>query len=348
MNYKKIIFINFLIFFFLIFVLEIFFGYWFKKESFGIYMNKHRNRNEHYEIFNKHEKQLINYKRNFFGFRGDEVDDLSKIKIVFIGGSTGNERFLNEKDTIVGRLNRMLLDNNYKSKIYNASIDGKTTQGYINDFKFWFSKLNNFYPEVFIFYTGINDSVLNQPLKHDELYSNKKIIRIKDYIGNNSATIELLKKVEDKYFIKTKLEYDLTKDLNQLYDKNYLYFNYSQATKVYNFENLKNKHSDLKLRFETRLNNLLPYLNNYNSTPIFITQVRHNGLLDEQLFLINELLKEFCKKNNIYIIKLDEIYNSQREDFYDSVHTTAQGSDNISKIIYSELLIINKNKKIIY
>jgi lysophospholipase L1-like esterase len=348
MNYKKVILTNFLIFLFLIFVLEIIFGYWFKKESFGIYMQKHRNMNEYYEVFNKNQIQLINYKRNFFGFRGDKVDDLSKIKIVFIGGSTGNERFLNEEYTIVGKLNSLLLNNNYKSKIYNASIDGKTVQGYINDFKFWFSKLNDFNPEVFIFYTGINDSLLNQPLKHDELYSNKKILRIRDYIGNNSITIELLKKVEDKYFIKKKLEYDLNKNLSQLYDKNYLYFNYSQAEKFYSFENLKNKHSDLKLRFETRLNNLLPYLNNYNSTPIFITQVYYNGLLNEQLFLINELLKEFCKKNNIYIIKLDEIYNPQREDFYDPVHTTAQGSDNMSKIIYSELLKINKNKKILY
>ena len=348
MNFKKIIFINLLIFFFIIFLLEIILGYWFKKESFGIYMQKHRNRNEYYEIFNKNQKEYVNYKRNFFGFRGEEVDDLSKIKIVFIGGSTGNERFLNEKDTIVGKLNSMLLNNNYKSKIYNASIDGKTTQGYINDFKFWFSKLKNFHPEVFIFYTGINDSVLNQPLKHDELYSNKKILQIRDYIENNSITIELLKKVQDKYFINPKLEYNLTKDLDQLYDKNFLYLDYNQAKRIYNFENLKNKHSDLKLRFEKRLNNLLPYLNNYNSTPIFITQIRYNGLLDEHLFLINELLKEFCNKNNIYIIKLDEIYNPERKDFYDSVHTTAQGSYNISKIIYNELLIINKNKKIIY
>jgi len=348
MNFKKIIFINFLIFFFIILVLEISFGYWLKKESFGFYMQKHRNKNEYYEVFSKNQKQLVKYKRNFYGFRGNEIDDLSKIKIVFVGGSTGNERFLNEKDTIVGRLNYLLYKNSYKSKIYNASIDGKTTQGYINDFKFWFSKLKGFNPDVFIFYTGINDSVLNQPLKHDELYSNKKYFQIKDYIVNNSITIELLKKIQDKYFIKIKLEYDLTKNSNQLYSKNYSYFNYNKAIKNYNLQNLKNKHSYLKLRFEKRLNDLLPYIYNYNSIPIFITQVRYDGLMDEQLFLVNELLKEFCKKNNAYIIKLDEIYDANKEDFYDSIHTTAQGSNAISKIIYDELLKINKDKKIIF
>lgn len=348
MNYKKIISVNFLIFLFLILLLEIIFGYWLKEESFGIYMQKHRNRNEYYEIINKNQKELINYKRNLYGFRGDKIDDLSKIKIVFVGGSTGNERFLNEKNTIVGRLNYLLHNNNYKSKIYNASIDGKTTQGYINDFKFWFSKLKNFNPDVFIFYTGINDSVLNQPLKHDELYSNNKIIQIRDTVKNNSIIIELLQNIQNKYFIKTKLKYDLTKDLDQFYGKDYLYFNYKKALEIHNIESLKNKHSNLKLRFEKRLNNLLPYLNNHHSIPIFITQVYQNGLSDEQLFLINELLKEFCNKNNIYIIKLDEIYTPSRYDFYDFVHTTIQGSDNISKIIYNELLKINKNEKIIY
>lgn len=341
MYYKKIIFINLLIFFFLILLFEVFFGHWLKKESFGIYMQKHRNKNENYVVFNKSHKELINYKRNFYGFRGDEIKDLSKIKIVFVGGSTGNEKFLNERDTIVGRLNYLLSKNNYKFKIYNASIDGKTTQGYINDFKFWFPKLNNFNPKVFIFYTGINDSILNQPLKHDELHSNKRILQIRDYIENNSITLELLKKIRNKYFITTKLEYDLTKDISQLYDKNYSYFNYSNAIKIYNLDNLKNNNSNLKLRFEKRLNDLLPYLNNYNSIPIFITQVHYNGLSDEKLFLLNELLKEFCKKNNFYIVKLDEIYNANIGDFYDPVHTTSQGSYKISKIIFNELLKIN-------
>ena len=348
MNYKIIIFINFLIFFLIILVLEISFGYWLKNESFGFYMQKHRNKNEYYEVFSKNQKQLVNYKRNFYGFRGNEIDDLSKIKIVFVGGSTGNERFLIEKDTIVGRLNYFLSKNNYTSKIYNASIDGKTTQGYINDFKFWFSKLKSFKPDVFIFYTGINDSILNQPLKHDELYSNKKYFQIRDYIKNNSITIELLKKIQDKYFIKIKLEYDLTKDASQQYGKNYSYFNYNKAIKIYNLQDLKNKHSYLKFRFEKRLNDLLTYINNYSSIPIFITQVRYDGLMDEQLFLVNELLKEFCKKNNAYIIKLDEIYDANKEDFYDSIHTTAKGSNAISKIIYDELLKINKDKKIIF
>ena len=37
-----------------------------------------------------------------------------------------------------------LKNDNTKLKIYNASTDGKTTQGYVNDFLYWFPKIPNF------------------------------------------------------------------------------------------------------------------------------------------------------------------------------------------------------------
>ena len=38
-----------------------------------------------------------------------------------------------------------------KTKFINASIDGKTTLGYIYDLKYWFPKIPNFKPEIFLF-----------------------------------------------------------------------------------------------------------------------------------------------------------------------------------------------------
>ena len=40
------------------------------------------------------------YKRNFYGFRGDEFDP-KDVKIVFEGGSTGNQRFTSQKSNRV-------------------------------------------------------------------------------------------------------------------------------------------------------------------------------------------------------------------------------------------------------
>ena len=102
---KKIFFINLCIFLLLIIFIEAIFGYWFKEDNFGIHMRKHRNQSENYEIKLNKQKYKFKYKRNFYGFRGEEVEDLSEIKYVFLGGSTGTERLLPEELTIVGKIN---------------------------------------------------------------------------------------------------------------------------------------------------------------------------------------------------------------------------------------------------
>ena len=63
------------------------------------------------------------------------------------------------------------------------------------------------------------------------------------------------------------------------------------------------------------------------------------------MFLINEELKKFSKKNNYALIALDEIITDlNKADFYDWVHTTFDGSNKIAKVIYPQLL---SNLKII-
>ena len=76
-------------------------------------------------------------------------------------GSTGNQRFTPENLTIVGLLNESFKNSNHNLKIYNASTDGKSVSGYINDFNFWFPKIPKFNPEYVIFYIGINDRFNN-------------------------------------------------------------------------------------------------------------------------------------------------------------------------------------------
>ena len=101
---KKIIISNTLIFLILILLIEIFFGYWFDKNNFGILMRKHRLQQEVYEVKFDNKIYKHTYKRNFYGFRGDDVDPKDQ-KIIFIGGSTGNQRYTPEEMTIVGLIN---------------------------------------------------------------------------------------------------------------------------------------------------------------------------------------------------------------------------------------------------
>ena len=155
-KFLTLISINFLIIILVVIIFEIFFGYYFKNNNFGYIMRSERQKDQIYEVIHNEKKYIFNYKRNFYGFRGKEINP-SDIKIVFEGGSTGNQRFTPEELTIVGLLNLKIKNINKNLEIINASTDGKSVNGYINDFKFWFPKIPNFNPEYAIFFIGVND-----------------------------------------------------------------------------------------------------------------------------------------------------------------------------------------------
>jgi len=335
----KIFFFNILFFFFIIVIFELFFGYFFKKNNFGYIMRSERQKDQIYEVIHNGQKYKYNYKRNYHGFRGDEIDP-SKIQIVFEGGSTGNQKFTPEKLTIVGLLNSKLNKYDVQLKIINASTDGKTVKGYVNDFIHWFPKLDNFNPKYFIFYTGINDSTLLETSKYDVPWRQNNSEKFKDYLKNNSKIIELIKKVQFKYFNKDiRKEYSVTKINSNLY-KDYSFIDYKNASKIFK----KEKNYDLVNQFHKRLELLKIHINKLNFIPIFITQINYNGLGDPNLFLINQSLKKFCKDNNYPIIKLDELVaNLEINSFYDTMHTTPKGSRKLADIIYPELINIISN-----
>ena len=334
----KILFINCIIFFSLIFIFEIFFGYWFKKDNFGFIMRFERQKQNYYETIHDEKKYRFYYKRNFYGFRGEEADP-KNIKIVFLGGSTGNQRVTPENLTIVGLLNTKFNKDDYNFKIFNGSTDGKSTKGYTNDFKYWFPKIPNFNPKIVIFYTGINDSDLSHDERFDNPWRESAFEKFTDYIKNNTKIVELIKKVKFKYFVKLRKEYGLTAGAVDLY-KNFNYINYDQAKKLH-YNKIPNEL--LLSQFEKKLEALDFYIIKYQIIPVFITQINYDGLSNYNLYLINEKLKEFCKKKNYNIIKLDEkILSLERKTFFDPVHTLIKGNKIIANKVYIDLLNIFK------
>ena len=334
----KILFINCIIFFSLIFIFEIFFGYWFKKDNFGFIMRFERQKQNYYETIHDEKKYRFYYKRNFYGFRGEEADP-KNIKIVFLGGSTGNQRVTPENLTIVGLLNTKFNKDDYNFKIFNGSTDGKSTKGYANDFKYWFPKIPNFNPKIVIFYTGIIDSSLSHDEKFDYPWRESAFEKFSDYVKNSSKIVELVKKIKFKYFAKLKREYGLATVGTDLY-KNFNYINYDQAKKIHNN---KIPNELLLSQFEKKLEALDFYIIKYQIIPVFITQINYDGLSNYNLYLINEKLKEFCKKRNYNIIKLDEkIISLERKTFLDPEHTLIKGNKIIANKIYLDLLNIFK------
>ncbi len=337
-KFFKIFFYNFLILLFLIVIIEIIFGYWFKKNNFGIYMRSERNKILNISV-NHHNNEKINfvYKRNFYGFIGDEFEP-KDVKIIFEGGSTGVEMWKPHETSIVSVLNKMLKENGENKKIYNSSVNGKSIRGYVYDFYHWFTKIPNFEPDYVIFYLGINDRkyVDNEIVRFfDEQHSTKKSKMVRDYIKNNSFILEKIKKIQNKYFAKNYSQYDMNK--KDLY-KDFEYIDYKKAIKLHSIKinhEEKNHLSTFKVRLE-KLNNIIA---KNKFTPIFITQIKFDGLSDRRLFLVNEEIKKFTRKNNYKIVPIDELITKMSPgDFYDEVHTTISGSKKIAEIIYKNLV----------
>jgi len=334
MKILKIFFLNFLVFILGIIFIEFIFGFWFKDENFGIYMRKERKINWHTSSTFNEKNYNFYYRRNFWGFRGAEFDP-SDVKIIFEGGSTGNQRFTPENLTIVGLLNEEFIKNNLDIKIYNASTDGKSLNGYINDFNFWFNKIPKLNLKYVIFLIGINDRFENFDGKKylDYKISETKTDRIKDYVKNNSFFIDKFYQIKNRYFPKQTFMYDLNR--TSLYE-NFNYIDYKAASNRYSEKDNRNR-AFIK-KFSSKLNILNKIIKENNIKPIFINQLMYDGLSDKNLFLVNNQLKKFARKNDYFIIPLDEILIMQKNDFYDTVHTTPEGSKRIVNKIFPLLL----------
>ncbi len=345
---KKIIFINFIIFFILFISIEFFFGNWFSKNNFGIHMKHHTNVKVKYQTeINGVKKEYI-FKRNSLGFRNEEFN-ASDIELVFVGGSTTIQRHLEKKDTIVGILNKKFKG---KYTFANAGIAGKSSYGYLCDFKYWFNKLENLKPKYYIFYTGLNDGYDNKNksltnsnfLKCEGITSRSKVHqKIRDYFFNSSFFISSTRKIineKKKYMGNLNFEWSSKKQMSY-YGSNIAF---SEIDKFY--KNLNSYYCCGNAKLEKNLENYKNNLENLKKIflekqidPIFITQTTSHGL-HEKLYRVNQITKDFSKRNNYKIILLDEDLSLNENDFYDGIHTNEIGSKKIADYIYDKLSLI--------
>ena len=345
--------INFLyIFFITTLIIEIFFGHWFASHSFGPYMREHRlKKNPVVLSYNGTEYNYI-YKRNYYGFRGEEMDP-SKIEAVIIGGSTTDERYKPQEMTITNNLNTLLKKNGYNFQIINAGIEGQSTVGHIYNFEHWFPKLENFSPKLYIFYIGAND--FGFEADQDEYFMKLGDGHIKnpnpvevffDYLKSNSFFYDKLRIIKHKYYLTDKkVSYD-HKFHDSIKIQEYEYINYKKALKLHDIKKLKIKHKIVIAKFLKRIKILNTLVNEEDSTAVFINQVLFDGLKHEKLFILNHSLIEYCKSKNIYCIDLAIKLDGKFSYWYDEVHTTPLGSKIIAETVIDDLITIIKQEKL--
>ena len=354
LKFLKIILVNFFIFSLLLISLEIIFGDWLKKNNWGNSLRSERLKKITYNVKFNDQKYNHVYKKNSLGFRGEEINS-KELKFLMMGGSTTNERFTPENLTIVGNLNRLLIKDKKKIKIFNGGVDGQSTIGLINNFDKWFSSIDSFEPKVIIYYIGINErfyfdfdpnpiNFLTGEFKtihaFDKMTKISKVDQIYDYIKNNSYFLKKGKFVQLKYFTgkvrkenysKFKATYDLEHGVSQKF--------YSQKLmdKNHKITFLKNKNKIFVISLKKRLEHLSWLTSKVGAEPFFVNQVLNDGQLSETMYLTNYIIREFCLENNLKFIDLAKEITLDKYDFYDEFHTTPSGSKKIAEYIYPQL-----------
>ena len=337
-NFFKIFLINIIIFFVCIFLIEIVFGSWFKN-NFSYKLSSERNIYRVYKFnFSNYSGKSI-YERNDNGFRVDgKSKNTKEIDIIFAGGSTTAQKFLNFNDTIVNGLNKYFK----KFNIVNAGIDGLSIKGHINSFKFWFNKIEDLNPKYYIFYIGINDQNLlsKNSRSIDDFEESSLKGNIREYLESNSFFYKKFRYLKAYMY----LNYGFKRGAN-IVNKNGVVYGErgNKSFKKYNeYNNINFLTSNYHKEYSKLLNKLTNIVKKKNSIPIYITQIAGNGM-NEELYLAAETVIDHCNKNQLRCINLAKKINLEYGDFYDALHLNPSGSKKVTDFLIAELKVIFHN-----
>ena len=330
MKLIKIFLINLIIFFSLIILIDVFFGTWFKN-NFAFRLSSERNIDRLYEYNFKNHKGTSRYIRDNNAFRTDlNPIDPKDIDVVYSGGSTTNQKFLKYDDTIISGLQK----NFPNIKFVNAGIDGLSIQGHINSFEYWFDKIKNLKPKIYIFYIGINDqNLIKQNMKPVDTFEEPSLKnKIKEYLESNSFWYKNFRKLKTYSYLKFGFSKGINKVSTVVYGErnNEKFISYAEFEKKYK---INKEYVDL---YNGYLDKLTKTVKSRNAEVIYITQISGHGM-NEELFSISNSIMQHCKINDLFCIDLAKESKLDYEDFYDALHLNTKGSLKVINFLTNKL-----------
>ncbi len=112
------------------------------------------------DLYESPEGPMITYRRDRHGLRGRYVDPGS-IEILTIGGSTTDQRYLDDQRTWQSVLQRAFAQDGRDVEVVNAGVDGQSTLGNLANFEYWFPKIPGLNARFVLVYVGTNDFFLD-------------------------------------------------------------------------------------------------------------------------------------------------------------------------------------------
>lgn len=308
------------------------------------------------------EPKEIRYTRDSNGFRGLQ-GALDKIDIITVGGSTTDQRFLDDDATYQAVLSALFKQSGRSVSIVNAGIDGQSTIGHIHNFDSWFRKIETLRTRYILYYIGINDVLrLEKDAVADGVEGSTLRLRWQLYIREKSIFYQLYvlaKRAMEPNPFAHGATFDFVVEPTTATDKGNV-SDYSTTAMATGLTGLRERVAELD-----RLTR------QFGARSIFVTQrsarwtVIDGKLVGIPAYLqddsnefkalgnvtgvdiyhverqVADAIMETCR--DVDAICLDFMSGAKftfRSDFYDCIHTTASGSRVIAEFLYREL----KNK----
>lgn len=311
-----------------------------------------RNFQYSYDIRHLYENDTphVDYIRNQYGLR-DGCKSPAEIEILTIGGSTTDQRYVSLKSTYQNIIEkRMKMSSDAFGCVSNAGVDGHSTWGHLYSFENWFPLIPGLKPKIILLYVGVNDADFLRALSPNAFDTSRLQPVIKRFLKRFEIVWALL---------------PIYRLLSQQYDNlSAAYANH--APKRYTDDdytvNVMNEQTELlsnqnALAFRSRMEDLLSKIHSLGAIPLCVTQPHRfikekdgetwgvknvlgegfSGIdFDYSIQKLNVVIFDLCRSNTVDLYS--HVFSNSH--FYDAVHTTANGSEEIGSVI-ADFIISN-------
>ncbi len=300
------------------------------------------------------------FTKDAFGLRG-RASPQSDIDILVVGGSTSDQRKLNDHQTWDQMLEDKFTAAGRPLEIVSAGIDGQSTFGHLWNFERWFPAIPNFRPKHILFYLGINDLLPRANTKrHDNVHQWGVFDGTLEAIRNNSVLYEIYHTVNG---MREAVRNRVHRDSSRAKEPYTVAFDPTRNDWAFYQQNYLDK------QFLGRLERLVRSSAELGAQPIFVTQRtarwrRTHGQIvgaasggkgpREVSFagkafaftnadyghaeqLLSETILGFCRRRNLLCFDGHSSFQIDKSTTYDLVHTTPKGSAEIASKLYQFL-----------
>lgn len=348
----KVVFVNLLLLFIGIFLLEIIFGGWLSANRLNK-LNLIRGVELTYDVGDLYPagNKQIKYKRDGFGFRGN-YGTPAQIDLLTVGGSTTDQRFITDGSTWQDVMQREFAAHGKTVHVANAGVDGQSTYGHIKNFDWWFPYVPNLKVKYFLFYIGNNDFHKEANNEYDELYERPSSTygHLKDQVRERSVFYHWYRTLKGISAARAgKVGHRAV---------NFQQQQWVEAPSITNHQELIGRRLQ---GYEQRLKVLDERVRQLGGLPIYVTQPTRRcknlngkrvGVAETERFegveingidgcimmqTLNKKTMEFCLSVSGICVDLAGELEFEDADFYDFYHNTPRGAEKIGVYLSQKL-----------